>query len=224
MLPGALQTIKVALDRLDGLVQSARVLDTAAAELLEPEYVRVDLSELVRAFLASHAAMNAERLVGIEAHVADGIAVAGQPEMLETILETLVDNAISFSPAGGRIVVGLDVRGDQAVPTVEDDGPGIAPDRLERAFERYYTDRPADRSASGGGRGTQHFGIGLWLARQNALALGGRISAANRQPHGLRVTVVFPLARQVRAAPADKCSLPGNDLGAPDGTGRRSAG
>jgi two-component system sensor histidine kinase ChvG len=197
LLPGALKTVAAALDRLDGLVRSARVLDTAVAELLEPQYERVDLSALVRGFVAGHAAMHAGREVGFEARVADGITMPGQPEMLETILETLVDNAISFSPEGGLIVVGLAVRGDEAVLTVDDAGPGILPDCLERVFERYYTHRPADRAASGSGYGTQHFGIGLWLARQNTVALGGRISVANRQPHGLRVTVVFPSAKQV---------------------------
>ncbi len=197
LLPGALKTVAAALDRLDGLVRSARVLDAAAAEFLEPQYERVDLSALVRGFVASNAAMHAGREVDFEARIADGITVPGQPEMFETILETLVDNAISFSPDGGTIVVGLAAREDEAVLTVDDGGPGIPPDCLERVFERYYTHRPGDRSRADYAHATQHFGIGLWLARQNTVALGGRISVANRQPHGLRVTAVFPSAKQV---------------------------
>lgn len=192
LLPGALPAIAAALDRLDGLVRSARVLDTAAAELLEPQTVPVDLSALVRGFVASNSAMRPAPAPGVEARVADGIVVSAQAEMLETILEALVDNALGFSPADGCVVVGLEARQGVAVLTVTDDGPGIAGDRLDRVFERYYSERPAAMSADSGTG--QHFGIGLWLARQNALALGGTIRAANRHPHGLCVTVELPLA------------------------------
>lgn len=190
----SLQTVSSALDRLDGLVQSARYLDSAAAELLEPQRSRVDLSALVRAFTNSYATANPTNNVRIEIRVTDGIVVMGQPEMLETILENLVDNAIGFSPTGGHVVVRLQSQGDQAIVLVEDDGPGITPDRLDRIFDRYYTHRPADPSGLGYGTGAPHFGIGLWLARQNVLSLGGQIGAVNRTPHGLCVTVVLPLA------------------------------
>lgn len=190
LLPNALEVISAALDRLDGLVRSARDLDTAAAELLEPQYDRVDLSELARTFVESYAVMSADQQVRLEARIDHGIAILAEPDMVETILETLVENAISFSPVEGRIVVGLRAEEPNAILTVDDEGPGIPPDRLERVFERYYTDRSTGRSQCGS---SQHFGIGLWLARQNALSLGGRIEANNRQPHGLCVTVTLPL-------------------------------
>ena len=190
----SLQTVSSALDRLDGLVQSARYLDSAAAELLEPQRSRVDLSALVRAFMDSYATASPTHDVRLEIRVAGGIVVMGQPEALETILENLVDNAIGFSPTGGHVAVRLRSRGNQAIILVEDDGPGVAPDRLDRIFDRYYSHRPADPSGLGHGTGAPHFGIGLWLAEQNVLSLGGQISAINREPHGLRVTLVLPLA------------------------------
>jgi two-component system sensor histidine kinase ChvG len=60
----------------------------------------------------------------------------------------------------------------------------VAPDRLGRIFERYYSHRP---NGEGG-----HFGIGLWLVRQNVRLMGGSIAAANRKPRGLAVTVRLP--------------------------------
>lgn len=179
--------IAAALDRLDGLVQSARRLDTAAAALLAPALERVDLTALVRGFVAEQALMVGQA-VTLEARVADGVNVVGQAELLETILEVLVDNAVGFSSEGGQVLIELAVHKDAAVLTVSDDGPGIAPERLDLVFERYYSDRP-------GGAAGQHFGIGLWLARQNALAMGGRISVANREPSGLCVTVTLPAAQ-----------------------------
>ena len=188
----SMQSVTTALDRLDGLVQSARYLDNAAAELLQPETVDVDLSALVRGFVRSYATMNTARRVQLDSHVADGVAVAGQPENLEAILEALVDNALSFSPPGGSVMVKLEHDAATAILSVDDEGPGVAPERLDRIFDRYYTHRPA---ATGCSRETaSHFGVGLWLAQQNTIALGGTLTAANRDPHGLCMKVLLPLA------------------------------
>jgi two-component system sensor histidine kinase ChvG len=189
-----LQAITTALDRLDGLVQSARYLDNAAAELLEPEVSRVDLSALVRGFLRSYATMHAAREVRLDANVTDGIAVAGQPENLEAIIEPLVDNALSFSPPDGAMLVRLERNADAAILSVLDDGPGVTPERLERIFDRYYTHRPAELACSH--KSSSHMGIGLWLAKQNTVALGGTITASNREPHGLCIKVVLPMAAE----------------------------
>jgi two-component system, OmpR family, sensor histidine kinase ChvG len=185
-----LQAITTALDRLDGLVQSTRYLDNAAAELLEPELSRVDLSALVRGFAQSYATMHTARR--LDANVADGISVAGQPENIEAIIEPLVDNALSFSPPDGAVLVRLERSADTAILSVLDDGPGVAPDRLNRIFDRYYTYRPVQLPCSR--TSSSHMGIGLWLAKQNAIALGGTITAVNRDPHGLSMKVVLPLA------------------------------
>ena len=194
ILHDSLWTVSCALDRLDGLVQSARYLDTAAAELLEPQLSQVDLSALTRSFVRSYVTMHSARQVRLDVDVADEIVVLAQPETLEAILETIVDNALSFSPTGGRVLVRLEHDGNEAIATVEDEGPGVALDRLESIFDRYYTHRPASSSDVGQSTDSQHFGIGLWLARQYAVSLGGTITASNREPHGLRVTVVLPMS------------------------------
>jgi two-component system, OmpR family, sensor histidine kinase ChvG len=90
-------------------------------------------------------------------------------------------------------VVRLELDGGRAIIAVEDRGPGVALDRLERIFDRYYTHRPSDPSRPDAD-GTPHFGIGLWLAKQSALSLGGQISAVNQDSGGLRIMVVLPVA------------------------------
>ena len=82
---------------------------------------------------------------------------------------------------------------------IGDSGPGVPPDNLERIFDRYFSQRPA---AARGGDGQTHFGIGLWVARRNVEALGGTISAENRQPHGLLMRVRLPLAEVARRLPS----------------------
>ncbi len=179
-----LEPVDAALARLDGLVRSARVLDSAAAELLEPELAEVDLSTLTLAVGEDFAASHPGR---VEGEVAPGVMVRAQVEALETVLENLIENALGFSPPGRAVRVVLRRDGAEAVLTVQDDGPGVAPERLGHIFERYYSHRPGQAPGA-------HFGIGLWLVRQHVLLLGGRVTAANRAQGGLAVEVRLPVA------------------------------
>ena len=186
-----LQVIESALDRLDGLVQSARVLDSAAAELLDLQQSRVDFSALVTALTSSLAGTAEAREVRIEAAVEPGIFVNAQADALETIVENLVDNAVSFSPSGGAVRVRLERAGAAVQLVVIDEGPGLAACERDRIFERYYSHRPQLPEARNEG---PHFGIGLWITRQNVLAIGGDITAMPEHPHGLRMNVTLPPA------------------------------
>jgi len=91
--------------------------------------------------------------------------------------------------AGGRAGERLDGhrRFQSGVLTVEDDGPGVAPERLVHIFERYYSHRPGPAPGA-------HLGIGLCLVSQHVLLLGGAIAAVNRAGGGLSVVVRLPIA------------------------------
>jgi two-component system sensor histidine kinase ChvG len=183
-----LEAIATALARLDGLVQSARALDSAAAELLDLQPERVDLSALVAAVAESMAGSATLRGVHLDSAIDPGIAVLAPTEALETIIENLIDNAIGFSPPGGSVRIGLARRDGKAVLTVSDSGPGVPAELHEAIFERYYTHRPqaaADET---------HFGVGLWITRQNVLALGGTITPQPGSTGGLRMDVTLPAA------------------------------
>jgi two-component system sensor histidine kinase ChvG len=199
----AFDAIEASLTKLDGLIRSARRLDVATADLLETARHEVDLSALVEGFAAEHRLMQAGRADLLIADIAPGVAILGREELIETILENLVDNAVSFSPPLGRVFVSLSAADGLAMLTVADEGPGVDPDRLASVFERYYSERPTangqDASEEGG-----HFGVGLWIVRQNASALGGRVAAANRAEGGFVVTITLPLARSSgRAKPIE---------------------
>jgi two-component system sensor histidine kinase ChvG len=113
--------------------------------------------------------------------------------MVETVIENVVENALSFTPNGGTIEVRLDRVGDRhAELTVGDTGPGVPAENLERIFERYFSRRQHVRGQEA------HFGIGLWIARRNVEALGGMVRAEHRAPHGLLVRISLPLARSLR--------------------------
>jgi two-component system sensor histidine kinase ChvG len=191
----ALSAVQAALDRLDGLVGSIRRLDTATADLLEISHTRVDLSLLLHELIADARTMRAACEVSIVETLASGVGVLGEADAIESIFENLLDNALGFSPLLGTVRVSLRISGKTAQVKIEDEGPGVPEAVLERIFERYYSDRRAmpRRNMLAAGE-PAHFGIGLWIARQNVRVLGGDIAAAIRVPRGLSVCVQLPLS------------------------------
>jgi two-component system sensor histidine kinase ChvG len=191
----ALPAVQAALDRLDGLVRSIRRLDTATADLLEISHTRVDLSVLLHELVADYRAMRVAHDVAIVEALAPCVGVLGEADAIESIFENLLDNALGFSPPQAMVRVSLCVTDATALVEIDDEGPGVPIAALGRIFERYYSDRRAmprnDVAPTGE---PAHFGIGLWIARQNVRALGGEITVANRTPRGLSVRVSLPLA------------------------------
>ncbi|MET0568111.1 MAG: HAMP domain-containing sensor histidine kinase, partial [Hyphomicrobiaceae bacterium] len=98
---------------------------------------------------------------------------------LGQVVTNLIDNALSFSPAGGKVAVRLRRVEREIELAVEDEGLGIPPDKLEAIFERFYSDRPQSDQTSG-----KNSGLGLSISREIVTAMGGRIRAENRRPDG----------------------------------------
>lgn len=129
----------------------------------------------------------------------DRLVVNGHEGRLSQVITNLVDNAISFSPEGGTVLVRARRSGAFVEICVEDDGPGISPENLEQIFKRFYTYRPTAESSRG-----SNSGLGLSISREIVLAHGGEILAENRMPPGVsddesplgaRFTVRLPAAR-----------------------------
>jgi two-component system sensor histidine kinase ChvG len=196
----AIGLVEHSLDRLDGLVAAARRLDEAAADLLAKPRVPVDLGHIIGGLIQIQSAVLASRDVSIilaghdltmSADLVPGLLVLGTEEMIESIAENLIDNAVSVAPPGSEILVHLSRDDSFAHLTVSDQGPGVPVGQLERIFDRYYAERHAEASNEPAG---SHFGIGLSIARRNVEAMGGTIAAENRTPHGLAVRIRLPLA------------------------------
>ncbi|MBI5164879.1 MAG: sensor histidine kinase [Magnetospirillum sp.] len=183
----SLQVIDAAVERLDALVAASRRLDQVNADLVTPPRDKVDLTRLLAAMLDSYDEAVAERGVIIERRLTSDCVIRGSTELMETVIENVLDNAISFSPAGGRIAVTLARGHGRVVLAIDDHGPGAPAEVLERMFERYVSHR-----TEGDPSGAAHFGIGLWIVRRNVAAIGGSVEARNRDGGGLRVTVTLP--------------------------------
>ena len=111
------------------------------------------------------------------------------------MIDNLFENARSFSPRGGTVRITAKRLRNAVEITVDDEGPGIRPDALERIFERFYTDRPHQ------GFG-QNSGLGLSISRQIVEAHGGRICAENRWAPGATKAAHVLGARFVVRLPA----------------------
>jgi two-component system sensor histidine kinase ChvG len=163
------------LDRLISDISDASRLD---AELQRQDMAPVDLRRLLTTLTS---VANETRLghdIGIEVRfegrsVNDAFWVPGHDSRLGQVISNLLSNAQSFSDAGGKVrILCRRVRTEIEI-VIDDDGPGIRPDALERVFERFYTDRPHQ------GFG-QNSGLGLSISKQIIEAHGGRIWAENR--------------------------------------------
>ncbi len=193
----AADLVERSVAKLDVLISAARRVDEVSAALIDPVRKPVVFSGLVKTMVRSYAAVSSDRSPRVEGKVEPRLVVNANEEVLETVVENLLDNAVSFSPPSGNIRVALAKNGRDAVLTIEDEGPGVSPEMLSRIFDRYFSHRPAQEPASDADPATEpssHFGIGLWVARRNVEALGGTIDAENSENQGLRVVIRLPLA------------------------------
>jgi two-component system sensor histidine kinase ChvG len=187
----AQKLIERSLDRLDDLVAQARRLDEVTADLIDVRLVDVDLSATLKRLLAGYDDVFTQRGLALVRRIDGGLIVHANTDMIETVMENVVDNAIDFSPPGSRVEVVLARFGSRAEITVTDQGPGVSPTDLARVFDRYFSNRPqpSDDDSSDG----KHFGLGLWIVRRNVENVGGTVLVENAPPRGFRVRITLPL-------------------------------
>jgi two-component system sensor histidine kinase ChvG len=175
-----LEIIQHDVRRLDRLISDISDASRLDAELAREDGRPVDLIQLVRAVaniqqeLARKKQQSIEVDVGPDPRGNHAYGVIGHDSRLGQVLTNLIDNARSFSPEHGKIRVAMRRDGGEVVVRVDDDGPGIRAEQMERVFERFYTDRP-----DGEGFGNNS-GLGLAISDQIVSAHHGSIKAANR--------------------------------------------
>ena len=176
------------MDRLISDISNASRLD---AELSRIEAVPVDLVLLLRTAVDLRDNESAAVPVRFTAPVDDRLKVLGVESRLMEVVQNLMENAVSFSPPGGKVDVLLRAVEDEIEILVEDSGPGIPENKLTNIFERFYTERPPGEAFG------KHSGLGLSISKQIVDAHKGQIFAENRrnaQGHidGARFTVILP--------------------------------
>lgn len=180
------------VQRLDRLISDISDASRVDAEMSRAEAEPVKLRDLVLAIADIHAVTGKESAPRVKTHLPDedDLAVLGTEGRLGQVMRNLVANAISFSPPQGTIVLAARRVGRQVALTVDDEGPGIPPDKLAAIFERFYSERPK------GEKFGTHSGLGLSISKQIVEAYGGALRADNRvdakgQILGARFTVTL---------------------------------
>ncbi|HZY85016.1 MAG TPA: ATP-binding protein [Gemmataceae bacterium] len=136
-----------------------------------------------------------QRGVELDVKAPEPAPVLGNDAHLRQVVHNLIDNALKFTPAGGRVTVEVGRRGGQAMLRVSDTGAGIAPEDLPHVFERFYrADKARSRELPGGGTG-----LGLSICHAVVTAYGGHIGVESKLGQGTAVTAVLPLAADVPA-------------------------
>jgi signal transduction histidine kinase len=169
--PATFDSLREEVDRLTRLAASLDVLAGPDGEGAETRVV--DLGSIVRTSVDLVAPALARRAIAVELYAPEGLAVRARPDELTQVLANLLQNAVRYTPRGGRVRVIADVDTDHARVRVANTGPGIPAEDLPRVWERFYrVEKSRDRGRGGAG-------IGLAIVKQLVEAAGGRVAVAS---------------------------------------------
>ncbi|MDX6719756.1 MAG: hypothetical protein QOJ63_2010 [Solirubrobacteraceae bacterium] len=186
--PQTLRTMLAQTRRLGRLV--AQLLDLSRLEAGDQPFdIRPFAVRDVLESAAREARLHAPSDVVFSIDAPAGLRAAGDPERIHQVVMNLVENAVRHSPRPGEVALRASQDDHTVTLVVDDDGPGIAREDVERVFERFY--RGDGRGGSGGGGA----GLGLAIARWIVELHGGSIRAERREPHGSHMVVTLPAAR-----------------------------
>jgi two-component system phosphate regulon sensor histidine kinase PhoR len=177
--------------RLSRLTDDLLKLSQIEAGKLELESRAVPIASLIEPCLETTRLRASSKKLHLEAdYEADLAPVRGDVSSLQEILQNLLDNAVRYTPPGGRICVRAQSTGQEVVISVSDTGIGIPKVEQERIFERFYRVDPA-RSREMGGTG-----LGLSIAKHLVEAHGGRIEVESEVSRGSTFSVFLPFVQK----------------------------
>jgi signal transduction histidine kinase len=177
------------IDRLTRLIDQILTLARAEAGQIRLTSERVNLSDLAASLVEQLAPIAEARSIDLSTERRDAVVVDGDPGWLQRLLLNLLDNAIKFTNANGRVVIRVFRERDSARIDVQDSGIGLAPDDVPRVFERFFRADPARSSAIEGS------GLGLSLVQWIAAQHRGSVTVESRLGEGATFTVTLPVSR-----------------------------
>jgi two-component system OmpR family sensor kinase len=181
----AVNRLAAGIERATRLVEQMLALarqEASAGVQMPPE--PVELQEVARLALSDAIAAAQARRIDIGIAGADASRVRGRPEALRTLLRNLLDNAVKYTPEGGRVDIRIAQQAGAAELAVEDSGPGLPPEERERVLDRFY--RSGESQAPGSG-------LGLAIVKSIADQHGATLDIGRSESlGGLRVRLRFP--------------------------------
>ncbi len=183
----ALEACQRAAQRMRKLIESLLQLARLDAGQEEIRRFDFDLAQNAKDAVDLLRPLSDEKKIELSLQL-DPIRVSGDPDKIAQVITNLVSNAISYTPAGGRITLASRSEHQLAVLTVSDSGIGIPPENLPHIFDRFYR-VDASRSRDKGGSG-----LGLAIARAMVHAHGGTIEVKSAPGQGTEFTIRLPIA------------------------------
>jgi two-component system phosphate regulon sensor histidine kinase PhoR len=179
--------IRTHADRMGALVQDLLELSRLESGERAPELERILPSEVAEEVVASFAGAAARKRISLHRTDQSAPEIQTDRERLRRILDNLVDNAVKYTPEGGRVEITTAPGPDRSARIeVADDGPGIAAEHLGRIFERFYrVDKARSRELGG-------TGLGLSIVKHLAEGMGASVSVESEPGRGSRFTVTIP--------------------------------
>jgi two-component system, OmpR family, sensor kinase len=189
----ALEQLKAGARRASRLVEQLLTMARLEPEATPQERATVELDRLAASVAADFETLAAAKAVELRLGRVGPARTTGQEHALRTLAGNLVDNAIRYTPAGGRVTLDAYTEDGRAILAVADTGPGVPPEERGRVLDRFY------RLPGSGAEGS---GLGLAIVKQIADAHGAALELGEgAEGRGLRVTVRFAAAPP-RAEPA----------------------
>lgn len=179
-------TIQEEAQRLNRFIANLLDMTRLEAGALTPNFQKVDLGDVVGSLLRRAASLTGGHTVVLELEP-DLPLLWLDPVLMEQVLFNLLDNAVKYSPAGGRIVLAARRDGAHVRIDVMDEGPGVPAGDVEHIFDKFYRVRAGDRKRAG-------TGLGLSIARGFLEAMGGTIVASNLAGGGADFMLTVPVA------------------------------
>jgi two-component system phosphate regulon sensor histidine kinase PhoR len=185
--PRFLARIRAQADRMATLIEDLLELSRLESGGARPTFEEVLPAELAQEVVESFRDAALRKGMTLDLKEAGAPRVLTDPDRLRRILDNLVDNALKYTPSGGRVEVATAPEGGGGVLlSVTDDGPGIAPEHLPRIFERFYrVDKARSRDLGG-------TGLGLAIVRHLAEGMGATVTADSEVGRGTRFAVYLP--------------------------------
>ncbi len=172
--------------RMESLVNDLLTLSRIEGRFVKIESIAIDVADVVETILADLAPRLESADVVARLYPENFEEVHADPRALEQVLVNLLDNALRYSDAGGRIGVSAEDRDTHLAIIVSDTGMGIPPDDLGRIFERFYRLDAARSRALGG------TGLGLSIVKHLVQSMGGEIRVESQLGHGSRFIFTLP--------------------------------
>jgi signal transduction histidine kinase len=207
------EIIREEAERLEHLVNDLRTLSLADAGELVLNFQLVDINKLISDIHTHHLYQFNQKRISLDVSAALNTGIEPAPVVLGAstlrpaqgnaslsasldpvrftqVLTNILDNALHYTPEGGRVVIATRQSGDQVEVTIEDNGPGVTAEEATRIFERFYR-IDSSRARDDGGSG-----LGLAIAKSIVEMHKGKIWAESEKGRGVKVIIQLPLTKE----------------------------